>query len=320
MDGHPLISICIPAFKRTDYLKRLLDSIEIQSFRDFEVVITDDSPGMEVQVLTERHPLNPYIRYFKNSETLGSPENWNEAIRKSRASWIKIMHDDDWFEGSGSLSKFAEVIPQATSGFYFSGFTNVFPDGSEKIIKINRYRLNEIKKIPEILLAANRIGPPSAVLFKKDEGIGFDSRLQWLVDIDFYIRYLKKHPSAAYIEANLVLIGISESQVTQRSFGKPSIEIPERLILNEKLDPNILRVLPIFDSWWRFIRNLSIQDISKINESGYGGIIPGFIPAMIKSQERIPKILLRNGLFSKFFMLLYYTRTAAWRSATLRVE
>ena len=33
----PIISICIPAFKRIEYLRRLLDSIAIQTFTDYEV-------------------------------------------------------------------------------------------------------------------------------------------------------------------------------------------------------------------------------------------------------------------------------------------
>ena len=37
-----LISICIPAYKHPDFLKRLLDSISIQSFKNFEVIISDD--------------------------------------------------------------------------------------------------------------------------------------------------------------------------------------------------------------------------------------------------------------------------------------
>jgi glycosyltransferase involved in cell wall biosynthesis len=309
MDGLPLISICIPAFERTPYLKRLLDSIEIQSFRDFEIVITDDSPGREVQTLAAEHVLNPCIRYFKNLQTLGSPENWNESIRKSRGPWIKIMHDDDWFRESDSLKIFAEATQTARSSFYFSGYTNVFTSGAEQEIKINRFQLDRIKKNPEILLAANRIGPPSVVIFKRDEAVQFDPRLQWLVDIDFYIRYLKKNPSAEWIEANLVRIGISVSQVTQRSFGKPTIEIPERFLLNEKLDPQSSKYLPIFDSWWRFIRNLSIKDLAQINGSGYTGNIPPFVAAMIKTQTRIPEILLKNGFSSKFFMFLHYLRT-----------
>ena len=53
--------------------------------------------------------------------------------------------------------------------------------------------------LPEVLLAANRIGPPSVVIFKKDLNVLFDSRMRWLVDIDFYIRYLKKHGTPEFI-------------------------------------------------------------------------------------------------------------------------
>jgi glycosyltransferase involved in cell wall biosynthesis len=308
MDPLPLMSICVPAYGRTGYLKRLLDSIESQSFRDFEVVITDDSPGMEVKELCAQHPLGSFIRYFKNSITLGSPENWNQAIRHSRAAWIKIMHDDDWFQGTDSLLRFAEIIKNARAKFYFSAYSNVMPDGSEEAVRINRYHLNALQKNPEVLLAANRIGPPSTVIFKKDDQIAFDPRLQWLVDIDFYIRYLKKNHTAEYIDEKLVRIGISESQVTRRSFGKPEIEIPERFLVNEKIDPHAFRVLPVFDSWWRFVRNLSISQVAQIQQSGYNGEVPGFMTAMIKAQNKIPKMLLRKGVFSKIFMLIHYMR------------
>ncbi|HEY4935407.1 MAG TPA: glycosyltransferase, partial [Puia sp.] len=63
MGEAPFISICIPAYQRSGYLRRLLDSIEIQTFHRFEVIITDDSPGSELQDLVENHPLHPMIRY-----------------------------------------------------------------------------------------------------------------------------------------------------------------------------------------------------------------------------------------------------------------
>jgi glycosyltransferase involved in cell wall biosynthesis len=48
---NPFISICIPAYKRTNYLKRLLDSIVLQNFHDFEVIISDDSNDNSVSEL-----------------------------------------------------------------------------------------------------------------------------------------------------------------------------------------------------------------------------------------------------------------------------
>jgi len=302
MDQSPFISICIPAYQRTDYLKRLLDSIEIQSFRSFEVVITDDSPGWEVRNLVETHVLNPYIRYFKNAHTLGSPENWNEGLRVARAAWIKIMHDDDWFSGPESLQVYADTVRQGSSSFYFSAFTNVYPDGRIKTIRLRGADRRTLNKTPEILVATNFIGPPSVVIFKKDDSIGFDNRMQWLVDIDFYLRYLRIHSPAGYIPGSLVQIGLSESQITRSSFGKPEIEIPERFMLLEKMGNESLNNIRIYDSWWRFIRNLKIRDEQKIPASGYPGLIPDTIREMIKFQKNIPNVLLNTGLFSKFFM------------------
>lgn len=49
----PFISICIPAYKNVKYVERLLASIKEQSFRDFEIVITDNSPDNCIELLAE---------------------------------------------------------------------------------------------------------------------------------------------------------------------------------------------------------------------------------------------------------------------------
>src|SRR5687768_8688741 len=119
----PLISICIPAYKRTEYLKRLLDSISIQSFRDFEVVVTDDSNDDSVSILLKSYEAAFPLRYQKNVLSLGTPENWNEGVRIATGIWIKIMHDDDWFEDADALRKFASSTGKR-GNFIFSAYYN----------------------------------------------------------------------------------------------------------------------------------------------------------------------------------------------------
>lgn len=306
MKDVPLISICIPAFQRKQHLGRLLDSIEIQFFRDFEVVITDDSPDIEIQDLVKTHPLRARIRYFKNQFILGSPENWNQGLRFARADWIKIMHDDDWFSGPDSLGCFAEAVKTGESAFYFSAYSNVYPNGHSKTTSLKSSYLDLLKQLPEILFTSNRIGPPSAVIFKRDDAVFFDNRMKWLVDVDFYIHYLKNHGPAKYIAKNLIHIGISESQITQASFGNPKIEIPERFMLAEKLDKTSIKNIRVFDAWWRFLRNLSVRDVSQIIAAGYQGPVPDFIPVMIKFQNKIPAGLLKIRIFSKISMSFCY--------------
>jgi glycosyltransferase involved in cell wall biosynthesis len=122
----PFISICIPAYKRPDFLKRLLDSIAVQTFRDFEVIMTDDSPDGSVAQLVKEYESSFHVHYHKNPTPLGSPGNWNAALSLAKGQWIKMMHDDDWFADAGSLAEFADTAKHnKNKSFIFSGFTEV---------------------------------------------------------------------------------------------------------------------------------------------------------------------------------------------------
>lgn len=166
----PLISICIPAYKRTEFLKRLLDSIIIQTFKNFEVIVTDDSPGSEVHELCIAYKNKLPLVYFRNNQPLGTPENWNEAIRNAKGKWIKLMHDDDWFSTEKSLELFTAAIrtdPQAS--FLFSAYRKVhLGESRQEEIFVNSFRYKMLRKNPVTLLSKNIIGPPSVVLHRND--------------------------------------------------------------------------------------------------------------------------------------------------------
>jgi glycosyltransferase involved in cell wall biosynthesis len=302
-----LISICIPAYKRTDYLQRLLDSVAAQTFTDFEVVLSDDSPDDSVRQMSTQYQNRFPISYHRNSTPLGTPENWNQAVRMARGEWIKLMHDDDWFADAQSLQVFVDLL-QAHPGsvFFFSAYANIelALNRTEKVLA-SSFRLKKLYQNPATLFAKNVIGPPSAVLYKKNNRIEYDNELKWLVDIDFYIRYLSS-AKPVYTSQVLVNIGISDSQVTKESFRNKNIEIPESLLLLNKLGANSFRNILVFDAMWRLMRNLGIRDGGEISKSGYSGEIPSQVFAIINFQKKIPQGFLRNGFGSKLLMMICY--------------
>lgn len=103
------VSICIPAYNNEVSLKRCLDSVLIQDFEDYEIVITDDSPSNVIAQLVSGYN-NSKIHYYKNTENLGSPENWNRALSLAKGEYIKIIHHDDWFSSNDSLDKFVALL------------------------------------------------------------------------------------------------------------------------------------------------------------------------------------------------------------------
>jgi glycosyltransferase involved in cell wall biosynthesis len=302
-----MISICIPAYKNPDYISRLLDSIAIQTFTDFEVIVSDDSPDFDIEKLCTKYKNSFQLSYFRNTTPLGSPENWNEAVRRAGGEWIKIMHDDDWFTDRDSLQTFADAITaHPEENFFFSAWRRVTSSGNKTDIRLSGFRYKTLLRDPVTLFADNCIGPPSAVLYRKRDDIIFDKRLKWVVDFEFYIHYLSGS-RPVYIDQILINFGVHDQQITSVSFRNAQVEIPEYFQLLEKVGVDKLKNIRVYDAWWRLIRNLGIKNSEDIRKAGYPGTIPDTILAMIGWQRRMPGWLLKNSFFSKTGMSISYS-------------
>ena len=305
------ISICIPTFQRVNFLKRLLDSISVQSFKDFEVIVTDDSPEDDVRKLSQEYENKFSLRYFKNVVPLGTPANWNQAIRHARGEWIKLMHDDDWFSSSESLEIFSQYT-SADSKFIFSGYTRVYTDEKKlpQTLIADSSVYESIQKEPNLLFVNNWIGPPSVTLVHRSVKDIYDEKLKWRVDIDFYMRLLENGEKFVYINHSLINIGMSGLQVTQSSINDPKVELPEGWIILKKHGVRSLRNIRIYDAWWRLFRNTNVrterQLLSYADEKW-----PKVILRMIKDMDKVPSIFLSWGLTNKMCMSLSYLKNSS---------
>ncbi len=301
------ISICIPAYKRTEFLKRLLDSIAVQTYTDYDVIVSDDSPANEVEILCNLYAKKMSLRYYKNIPALGTPQNWNEAIRQADGNWIKLMHDDDWFSRKDSLREFANAINAAPEcDFIFSAYNNVYEDtGKTEPVFMNNFRKRKMLENPVTLIAKNVIGPPSVVMHRNNKQHLYDKNVKWVVDMDLYIRYLQT-ARPYYINEALINVGVNKEQVTQYTFGVPEVHLKENFYLLNKVGEKNLKNIIVFDAWWRLIRRFAVRDVAQIRDIGYQGHVPGRIIKIISFQKSLPGAVLKQGIFSKLFMTACY--------------
>lgn len=227
------VSICIPAYKHLDFLKRCLDSVMEQKFIDFEVIITDDSPDDTLEKLVDTYSDNR-IKYFKNEKPLGSPSNWNKGLELASGDYIKILHHDDWFSSHDSLATFIELLDDnPTVDIAFSACCNIDSHGNKKEYIVAGDKLAHLKKEPERLYLGNILRTPSCCIFRNHKKYFFDPNLIWLVDTDFYIRVAKDH-SFAYSPETLVNVGISKHQITNSELANYKVRIKEKIYLYHK--------------------------------------------------------------------------------------
>lgn len=304
--GNPLISICIPAYKRVEYLSRLLNSIVSQKFADFEVVVTDDSPDQQVEKLCRSFESTLPITYFRNDQQLGTPGNWNESIRRARGQWIKLMHDDDWFVDDSSLGKLAEATIDHSGSFIVCPYINVFLEtGKEETVYPGDWRIGTVARYPQVLMAKNCIGPPSVTLHRNDGRFIYDTHTKWVVDIDFYIRRLQTE-KLHVVKDPLVKVGISQEQVTFSCVRHADVEIPENFYLFSKYDWRFLNHLLVYDFCWRLLRNFNIGTVEQIRAAGYKEDLPVVVHHIIGFQRRVPSFFLKRGVISKGLMFLHF--------------
>lgn len=302
----PLISICIPAYKNAEYLKRLLESISIQTFKDFEVIISDDSPDDSLNTLIKKYRPCFKLLYYKNLIPFGTPANWNFAISKASGEWIKIMHDDDWFADVHSLEIFANATLNSFR-IIKCAYKNIYAKGKNETIFMSQIWKKQILKQPMCLMANNIIGPPSVLLIHSSIKAEYDERLKWRVDQEFYVRILEEENDFTYISLPLINVGMNEEQVTNSCFNNPWVELPEGLILLQKHGVKPLKNILVYDAWWRLFRNLNIRSPSKLYYYSINQW-PQIILKIISDLKKISPKFLKNKFASKTIMLLSYLK------------
>jgi len=247
------VSICIPVYKDLIGLQRLLNSIKKQDFDDFELIITDDTPDESIenfvtgtfgkQIVLDSG-VGCLIKYYHNEIPLGAAGNWNYSIGLAEGEYIKIMHQDDFFTDSDSLSSFVKLLddaPAAILGFSGSRQVTIKKNSPQDLSEyydryISAENLDLITKDWRNLFLGGFIGAPSAVIYRNCDK-KFDPELSWLIDSDFYMNLLKDNGNSfAYTTNPLVCIGVSETQLTNECINNSELNIREHKHLYTKYE------------------------------------------------------------------------------------
>lgn len=183
------ISVIIPTFNRKETLKRAIQSVVMQSYTPYEIIVIDDgSDDGTKEWIKDNHANVKYI-YQMNS---GVSSARNKGIKFARGDWIALLDSDDEWLPSKLKDQANEIELNPAAKFLHTN----------EIWIRNGVRVNQMKKhkkyggyIFEKCLDMCRISP-SSVLIKKDifDEIGmFDETLKVCEDYDLWLRFASKY-------------------------------------------------------------------------------------------------------------------------------
>ncbi|CAA7625391.1 glycosyltransferase [Magnetospirillum sp. UT-4] len=109
MPAIPTLCIGLPVRNGEAFLAEALDSLLAQSFRDFEITISDNASTDRTPDICQRYArLDRRIRYSRNGRDIGAGPNFNRAFRGCRSPWFKWMAHDDML-APGALDRLLEA-------------------------------------------------------------------------------------------------------------------------------------------------------------------------------------------------------------------
>ena len=92
----PLISIVIPTYNRAHFLKKALNSIINQTFRNWEAIVIDSYSKDETQAVVKKFE-DTRIKYIKIRNNGIVAKSRNAGINYSKSEWVAFLDSDDWW-------------------------------------------------------------------------------------------------------------------------------------------------------------------------------------------------------------------------------
>lgn len=211
----PKVSIAIPTWEShgrgQEFLDDLLGTIQIQTLKDIEVIVSDHSVDNDVKVVVNSYAesgLN--IKHFRNTENRGNgPANTNTAIDLCTGEIVKVMFQDDFFYDDEALEKIYDALTQSDKEWLVCGCNHTNDDGESFYWTL----------MPEwndnILQGVNTISSPSVMAFKRERvDQRFDESLTMMMDCEMYYRMKKNYGDPVYLHDDLVTNRMHDKQIS----------------------------------------------------------------------------------------------------------
>lgn len=215
-----LISIIIPNYNSEKYLKQCIDSVLLQTYKDFELLlINDGSTDSSGQICNQYSEKDDRIRVF-HKQNGGVSAARNLGLQNAKGEYICFIDSDDYVS-ENYLSDFVDIVSQNENvDFVIQGFV-ILKDGSEfkrdlgdEVLEASNFdELFNIKKI-------QNFGYPFSKFYNKQiivaNEIMFPTEYTIAEDLSFLLIYLSKIKTIKFQKAYNYYYRHTENSLSNR--------------------------------------------------------------------------------------------------------
>ena len=142
MREKPLISIIVPSFFSEKYISECIESVQKQTYKNFEMIIVDGmSKDKTIEIIEHYQNIDKRIRLIKNPFDAGPAQARSEGIKASKGDFIAFLDSDDiWVQNKLELQ--LEFMIKNNYKFSFTRYRKIYSDGSLSRASIGGHNSN----------------------------------------------------------------------------------------------------------------------------------------------------------------------------------
>lgn len=241
MCNPPKVSILIPTYNYARFLPMALESVLLQDFSDFEILVSDDaSTDNTMDILQPFVERDTRIRVHRHDRNIGMVANWNWCLKEARGSYIRFLFADDCFAMPHAMSSLVKMLDSFPDSAMAVSARFLMDEQSEIIgiqddLSVSGQCAG--REIARACMSANRnlIGEPSVALLRREYvQRGFLPGLKQMVDLEMWL-YILMQGDMVYTHEPLCAFRRHRLQQTSRNRADCSVELEMIRIVQEYL-------------------------------------------------------------------------------------
>ncbi len=127
----PLLTIGLPIYNGEKTIKKILDSILTQTFKNFILIISDNaSIDLTENICQEYAKKDDRIQYIRQKKNIGLLNNWNFILKNAQTKYFMWIEADDYYDSS-FIEDNIKVLENNTN-FVGSISNSIYFDGDDK--------------------------------------------------------------------------------------------------------------------------------------------------------------------------------------------
>lgn len=97
---NPLVSIGMPTYNRSFFIRESLDSLLNQTYRNFELIISDNASTDNTEAICKEYArIDKRIKYIRQEKNIGPLNNFSFVLKEARGEYFMWASDDDnWYK------------------------------------------------------------------------------------------------------------------------------------------------------------------------------------------------------------------------------